>query len=231
MFYEHQYFVLDTTKKKVFDENGKELRLTANSYRVLSFLCEKESANITEIGEHLDFAKSYDENHIRQYRYKIKLLIGHDVIEYKNGVYSLVGECKKVDKLEKKERITDLLQKDTLKLEKNSEQTEMTKKKSKIEFTKVPAIIASIMLLLTFFDWPYGYYSFLRLVVTGVAGYYAYYLYETSKKLGFQFWSLIVIGVLFNPIAPIYLYDKSLWGIIDIVVAVFFVSFIIKKKI
>jgi len=99
-----------------------------------------------------------------------------------------------------------------------------------IKFTKTLAIIASIMLLLTFFDWPYGYYTLLRIVVTGIAIYYAYYLYKIIKKQDFWFWSLVVVVVVFNPIFPIYLGDKSVWEVIDIIVAVFFISLIIKFK-
>jgi len=106
----------------------------------------------------------------------------------------------------------------------------MTDQGNKAKFNKIPAIIASILVLLTFLDWPYGYYSFLRIVITGISIYYAYYLYETSKKLVFWFWGLAIISILFNPIVPIYLYDKSLWGFIDVAVAVFFMGLIIKNK-
>ena len=48
---------------------------------VVIFLCKNKNANLTEIGEYLDYAKDYDENHIRQYRYKINTIIGKDIIE------------------------------------------------------------------------------------------------------------------------------------------------------
>ncbi|MEA2113412.1 MAG: DUF6804 family protein, partial [Patescibacteria group bacterium] len=217
MFYRHQYFNIDTKSKKVFDENNKELRLTGNAYRVLVFLCENKNVNITEIGDDLDRAKDYDENNIRQYKYKINTIIGHDIIEYKNGIYSLVGEIKKADKLKLKQRNKGLLREDSIKLDRK----DIVDKIKNIKFTKNPAIVATIMSLLTFFSWPYGYYTFLRLVITGVAVYYAYYLYEMIKKQDFWFWSLVIIAVLFNPIIPIYLGDKSIWGVIDAVTAVF----------
>lgn len=97
-----------------------------------------------------------------------------------------------------------------------------------MKFIKFPAIVASILLLLTFFDWPYGYYTFLRIVVTGVAAYYAYYLYSEHKKTGFWFWILVAIGILFNPIIPVYLHSKAIWGVIDVIVAVFLIGLIIK---
>jgi hypothetical protein len=210
MIYQHQYFQLDTNSKKVFDENNKELRLTGNAFRVLVFLCKNKNANLTEIGEHLDHAKDYDENHLRQYRYKINTIIGKDIIEYKNSVYSLVGDCN-----------TDLLQQNSPKL---------GAVKKNITFNIYPGIIAAILLLLSFFDWPYGYYTLLRWVVAGVSIYYAYLLYTTHKDKIAWFWGLVIIAILFNPIVPIYLYDKMFWSIIDVVVAVFFIVLIFKLK-
>ncbi|MBU3918883.1 hypothetical protein KKC63_03190 [Patescibacteria group bacterium] len=221
MVYKHQQFVLDAESKKVFDENGKELRLTGNAYRMLVFLCKNKHGNLTAIGEYLDFANDYTENHIRQYRYKINSIIGYDIVEYKNGVYSLVGELRELDKIE---RNTDLLREDNVKSVKNIMDKINTK------FIIVPAIIASALLLLSFFDWPYGYYTLLRVIVSIIAVYYAYYLYTAIKLQNFWFWALISIAILFNPIVPIYLGDKTIWGIIDVVVAGFFISLIIKFR-
>ncbi len=70
MIYKHQYFRLDTQSKKVFDENGKELTLSGNAYRLLVFLCENNNATLTDINDFFDpaGAKDYTENHVRQYR-------------------------------------------------------------------------------------------------------------------------------------------------------------------
>ncbi len=210
MNYKHQHFQLDTDSKKVFDENNKELRLTGNAFRVLTFLCEKKNTNLSEIGEYLDYAKDYDENHMRQYRYKINTIIGKDVIEYKNGVYSLIGNCN-----------TDLLQQNSSKL---------GAVKENIAFNIYPGAIAVILLLLSFFDWSYGYYTLLRWVVSGVSIYYAYLLYTTYKDKIVWFWGLVITAILFNPIVPVYLYDKALWNVIDVVVAVFLSILILKLK-
>lgn len=230
MIYRHQYFSLDAKNKKVCDENGKELRLAGNAYRLLVFLCENKNANLTEIGDYLDWAKDYDENHIRQYRYKTNTIIGHDVIEYKNGIYSLIGKVEEIDKIDKLDCNTDLLHNNGVKLKKNKIENYMSKIK-KLKFSKTPAIIVSILLLLTFFSWPYGYYTFLRIAVTGVAVYYGYYIYEHNliEKLNFWFWGLIIVIILFNPIFPIYL-DKTTWGIIDIATVVFFMSLVFKSR-
>lgn len=225
MFYKHRGFILDTGSKKVLDENRKELRLTGNAYRMLVFLCKNKHATLTEIGDYFDRAKDYDENNIRQYRYKVNTIIGQDVVEYKNGMYSLVGEVKEADKLETKQRNTDLLQTSGVKSRKD-----IISMAKDIKFTITPAIVAIIILLLTFLDWPYSYYAFLRIIITIIAVYYAYYLYTVTNELNFWFWGLIVAVILFNPISPIYLRDKAIWGIIDVIGAIFFISLIIKFK-
>jgi hypothetical protein len=224
MIYQHQYFQVDTEGKKVFDENGKELFLTGNAYRMLVFLCTNKNANLTQIGEFLDWAKDYSENHLRQYRYKINTIVSKNIIEYKNGIYSLIGEVKEADKLATNDRNTDLLQPNHIKLE-----TSIMEKIKEIKFNKLPAIFASVLLLLTFFSWPYAFYTFLRIIVTGVAIYYVYYLFSI-KKQDFWFWILIVVAILFNPFVPIYINDKSIWGVIDVVIAIFFITFLIKQE-
>jgi len=221
MIYKHLYFTLDSVKRRVFDENNKELRLTGNAFRMLVFLCQNKAATLTDIGFYLDMAKNYDENHLRQYRYKINSIIGHDIIDYKNGIYSIMGEIKELEKIEENNRNTDLLQQGSLKFHHMSKE---------IKFVKWPAIISSIILVLTFFDMPSGYYTFLRFVITATAIYYAYYIYQQIKKMDFWFWTLVTIAILFNPIIPIYLYDKTIWQIIDGGVIIFIISLIIKYK-
>lgn len=222
MIYQHQYFQLDTKSRKVFDENGKELMITANAFRLLSFLCKNKNATITEIGDHLDHAKEYTENHIRQYRHKINSIIGNNVIEYKNSIYSIVGDVNiienlnldagRLSKIEKDDRITDLLHPNSLIFGINMK-----------NISKTPAIIVSILLLLTFFPWAYGYYTILRWVVSLVSIYYIIGFYSKIKVFDWKIWILIVTAVLFNPIAPIFLKSKTVWGIIDVIVAGFFV--------
>ncbi len=99
-----------------------------------------------------------------------------------------------------------------------------------MKYYKWPIFIAIPFLLLSFLAWPfYGFYTFMKFVVTGTCIYYAYYLYEI-KKQDFWFWGLVIIGILFNPIAPIYLRDKTLWGFIDLVVIVYFIVLLKKLK-
>jgi len=230
MIYRYQHFKLDTDNRTVVDENNKQLRLTGNAYRVLVFLCANKSGTVTEIGGFLDWAKDYDENHLRQYRYKINTIVGHDVVNYQNGVYLLTGNIEKSKNGEEIVRNTDLLQGVDVKSESESKDSNMAKPKS-AKLNKIPAIIASIVLLLSFIDWPsYSYYTFMKIIVTGMAIYYAYYLYNVLKRKDFWFLILVVIAIIFNPIVPIYLYDKSIWMVIDIVVIGFLVGLISKFR-
>jgi len=98
-----------------------------------------------------------------------------------------------------------------------------------MKYNKVPAIIVTFFLLVSFFSWPYGFYNLLRIIVAGSAAYYAYILYA-KKDVGLWFWLFLAIVILFNPIAPIYLYDKDVWVVIDVLASIVFVIFILKNK-
>ncbi len=236
MYYQYKYFILDSKAKKIFDENQKELRLTGNAYRVLIFLCDKGHSTVTDIGDYLDRAKNYNEDHIRQYRYKINTIIGKNIVKYENKMYFIDGKVEKVEEIKKSDslitdennRNTDLLQRDDIKLKSKNK---LVEKIEKIKFSKAPTIIAIVALLLTFIDWrSYGYYTLMKFTVTGVMVYYAYYIYEVAKKQDFWFWGLVVIAILFNPIIPVYLKDKNLWMIIDVVVIGFLIGLMINFK-
>ncbi|KAF0128477.1 MAG: hypothetical protein FD155_3219 [Bacteroidetes bacterium] len=90
-------------------------------------------------------------------------------------------------------------------------------------------LICGGLLLLALADMPMGFYTFLRIIVT--IGAVAVVIKEFEN--GFTVWILIflLIGVLFNPIIPVYLRDKGTWMPIDIICAVIFFikSFQIKK--
>lgn len=230
MIYKHKHFSLDTDSRVVFDENNKQLRLTGNAYRVLVFLCTNKSGTVTDIGDFLDHAKDYDENHLRQYRYKINSIIGHDVIKYQNSIYSIEGDVEEIENKPNSKRNTDLLHPEGVQSEVNPNQTGMQKKKVK-KISTTPAIIAIAVMLLSFLDWSsYSYYTFLKFVVTAVAIYYAYYLYTKLKGKSIWFWLLVGIAILFNPLVPIYLYDKSVWMVIDTIVIGYMVVIITKFR-
>jgi len=113
----------------------------------------------------------------------------------------------------------------------------MEKEVQEIKFNPLPAIITGILLLLSFFNWPYAYYDLLRVLVTVVviyytyiAIYYAYYIYKVSPGLNSWLWSLLIVVILFNPAAPTYLHEKILWGIVDVMIALLFASIIFSLR-
>jgi len=81
-------------------------------------------------------------------------------------------------------------------------------------------IVCAILLFIAVFKLPIGYYTFLRIAIT--LG--ALVIVLSEYKSQFTFWVLIfgIIAILFNPIIPIYLYKKSLWFPIDIIVGILF---------
>ena len=83
-------------------------------------------------------------------------------------------------------------------------------------FWLAPVIALAIGIL----PMPIGYYTLLRLVVCGCAIYYAYNLSQNEDKTFMLIFGFIAI--LYNPILPVYLYEKSIWIILNIVTAVLF---------
>jgi hypothetical protein len=74
---------------------------------------------------------------------------------------------------------------------------------------------------------PYGYYQFLRIIITIVAGSIAYDLFQTNKKLLFRVF--VGIAVLYNPVVVIHL-DKLIWSTLNIFTAAFFLAFVFVSK-
>ncbi len=89
-------------------------------------------------------------------------------------------------------------------------------------------LIVAISLLLAFAPLPIGYYTFLRILVTISS----VIIITNEIKIGSTIWSILfgITALIFNPIIPIYLYQKSLWMPIDIVAAMLFLSYSFKKQ-
>lgn len=80
--------------------------------------------------------------------------------------------------------------------------------------------ICAALLLIGCFPLPIGYYMFLRIAVCIAS--IVLIVHEHEKGLNFSniLWGMIAI--LFNPIIPVYLHDKDIWVILDIIAAVLF---------
>lgn len=95
---------------------------------------------------------------------------------------------------------------------------------------RILLLICAGMLLLGVADLPIGYYTLLRIVVTiGSVS-----VIVTDFKKGLNFWNITfgLLAILFNPIIPIYLNNKSVWTLIDIISGIIFIvkSFTFKNK-
>lgn len=98
-----------------------------------------------------------------------------------------------------------------------------------IKYKQIASIVAILMLLLAIPSglWPYGYYQILRWIVAGVALFITYIAYHLEKQT--WIWIMVIIAILFNPIAPIYL-PKETWVLIDLITATIFLISVIKIK-
>jgi hypothetical protein len=85
---------------------------------------------------------------------------------------------------------------------------------------KIAKIIAAILLLLAIAKMPSGYYTFLRAAIFIIS---ILCIYEFWHKLRGFIVPFILIASIFNPIFPVYFYDRSIWMPIDIISAVVFI--------
>ena len=78
--------------------------------------------------------------------------------------------------------------------------------------------LTAVLLFIAIFGLPYGYYTFLRLAVTGMSLYAAFGLLEKGSG---NFWVMLFIALLFNPLIPINL-SKDIWMLINIITGSYF---------
>ena len=78
-------------------------------------------------------------------------------------------------------------------------------------FWLAPIVVLAIGIL----PLPIGYYTLSRLVVCASAIYFAYNFYKKNNQT--NLWIFCFIAVLYNPIIPVYLYEKIIWIVINII--------------
>ena len=88
--------------------------------------------------------------------------------------------------------------------------------KEKDFFWIAPLIAMGIGLL----PMPYGYYFLSRLVVFISALFFASCLYKNMQSQ--SVWLFGGIAILYNPIIPIHLGEKSIWVVVNIITAILF---------
>ena len=90
----------------------------------------------------------------------------------------------------------------------------------KSRFIKYFVILSILMLFGAVAEWPYGYYTILRWItcITSIL----VVLQAFEKNINWAKVIFIIIAILFNPLAPIYL-SRSFWIPLDIITAVLFI--------
>lgn len=84
-------------------------------------------------------------------------------------------------------------------------------------------LIPAALLLLAMADMPSGYYVFMRIVVCLSCCIIARSSYNRGNSINASVVLFGLMAILFNPIIPIYLYDRDIWILIDIVGAIIFI--------
>ena len=92
-------------------------------------------------------------------------------------------------------------------------------------------VLTIFLLVIGLYDLlPIRYYTFLRIFVFIVSIACVYEEYRLSRDL--TPWGIVfcVVGILFNPIFPIYLGKRLLWMPIDIIAAILFFVYLLNKE-
>ncbi len=104
MIYKHKYFKLDSNKKTLLDEYGRVAQIsgTGHAFKLLELVCNSESGSVDleDINNCFDIAgaKTYSNDYFRGLRNALKKVLGHEVLEYQNGRYNLIGDIEKMDR-------------------------------------------------------------------------------------------------------------------------------------
>lgn len=80
--------------------------------------------------------------------------------------------------------------------------------------------IISVLLLVAVAPMPYGFYTFVKIIVCGSAGVTCYQLWDKGHKGAWLYvWG--AIAILFNPLIPISM-EKEIWMFVDAVAGLIF---------
>jgi hypothetical protein len=95
----------------------------------------------------------------------------------------------------------------------------------------ITLIIVTILLIMAVgIDFPYGFYNYLRIVITCYCIYEIIQKYKVFKDSINYYIIYILIAILYNPIIKISL-DKEVWQVINIItIVLFWGSYIFKGR-
>ena len=86
------------------------------------------------------------------------------------------------------------------------------------------ATVSIFLLVLALFKFPYGYYTLLRLFLFITS---CCYFYNNSKQKSNLFYGWLILGLIYNPIIPVYL-SRDIWQVINILSILFILFWIYK---
>lgn len=99
--------------------------------------------------------------------------------------------------------------------------------KKDYQISTVLRLVSGVMLVLALGYRPYSYYIILRWVVSG-SSFYSGWVFSNLKRSNWA-WVFFIVGILFNPIFPVYL-NKGTWQLIDIISAVVLSFSLVQKQ-
>jgi hypothetical protein len=215
-----KYSIFSDWKKAMIREYGADIVFKTDE--IWNILLDHEKENILNdqrimksAEEHLRNSKNYsDWNGLMMKEH------GYRIGKHLSVIWSGIdGEIKLNEVAEQElKRITE---------EKIRPDEELEKFREEFQIIFWLKLVGIAFLLISFLKLPYGFYTLLRIVITGTATYSTYIYYKAEKK--FWMWTLGVIAILFNPIVPIYL-EKETWKVIDITTAIIFLISIFNLK-
>ena len=91
---------------------------------------------------------------------------------------------------------------------------------NRVKLTAIISLLTAILLAVGCFHLPIGYYTFLRIVVF-VASIVLIVMHR-ERGLSVAVIVTALLGILFNPIIPVYLHSKTAWIVIDALAAAWF---------
>jgi|TARA_B100001964_G_scaffold211006_1_gene245921 hypothetical protein len=77
-----------------------------------------------------------------------------------------------------------------------------------------------VVMIIGLFPLPYGYYTFLKIIVCPSLIYYAVKLTNVKNISPGLRWAFIVLAFIYNPILQVHLYSKVPWIVINFITAI-----------
>jgi len=81
------------------------------------------------------------------------------------------------------------------------------------------SLILAVLFFASIFDLPYGFYTFMRILTFILSCVFALLYYTELDSFSPTLIPVFIIGVLWNPIIPIYL-TKDIWVVLDLIAAI-----------